>query len=221
MTNGSQRSDYLARPTSGDGPPVLVLHAWWGLNQTIKDVCDRLAAEGFVAYAADLYDGHVTDQIPVADELSGVIFEELDAARLKLDRAVAAFQEAIDEDGVPRPMAAVGFSLGAFFALDLSIRRPQLVQAVVAFYGTHPGDFDGATAAYLGHYAEIDDFEPPSEVEALEASLRRAGRPATVHVYPGAGHWFFEPDRAAAYDAAAAALAWQRTVDFLRDWAAR
>lgn len=208
-----QSNGYLAQPASGSGAPVLVLHAWWGLNETISSFCDRLAGEGFLAYAPDLYHGEVTDQISRADDLSGMIFEDLDRPRADLDRAVATLQEAASGAS---SMAALGFSLGAFFALDLSIRHPQLVNAVVTFYGTHPGDFDAASAAYLGHFAEIDEFEPPSEVDALEESLRSAGRAVEFYRYPGTGHWFFEPDRSDAYDSQAAALAWDRTLAFLK-----
>ncbi len=68
----------------------------------------------------------------------------------------------------------------------------------------------------LGHFAENDPFEPSADVDALQAALRGAGRPAQFHRYPGTGHWFAEPDRTQAYDGAAATLAWQRTLAFLR-----
>ena len=71
-------------------------------------------------------------------------------------------------------------------------------------------------AAYLGHFAEKDEFEPQSNVDLLEAALRRAGRPMTFHHYADAGHWFFEPDRSEAYNPAAASLAWDRTLAFLK-----
>lgn len=213
-----QPDGYLARPPSGAGSPVLVLHAWWGLNDDVKNLCDRLAAEGFLAFAPDLYNGIVTDEISVADELAGPIFENLDTIRIKLDRAVTHLA-GLSGPG-DRPIAAIGFSLGAFMALDLSISHPHLVQTVVTFYGTHPGDYGNATASYLGHFAEIDDFEPPSEVDALEEKLREAGRPVTIHRYPGTGHWFFEPGRKDVFDEEASTLAWQRTIAFLKQHAA-
>jgi carboxymethylenebutenolidase len=84
------------------------------------------------------------------------------------------------------------------------------------FYGTGDGDYSTSHASYLGHFAADDPFEPPANVDALEAALKAAGRPVTFYRYPGVGHWFFEPDRADAYDEAAAALAWQRTLSFLK-----
>ena len=72
-------------------------------------------------------------------------------------------------------------------------------------------------AAYLGHFAENDQFEPQSNVDNLEETLRRAGRPVTFNIYSGTGHWFFEADRTPAYNPAAASLAWDRTLAFLMD----
>ena len=110
----------------------------------------------------------------------------------------------------------IGFSLGAYFALDLSVTAPELISSVVVFYGTGVNDFSGSRADYLGHFAEKDEFEPQAGVDGLEASLQRAGRPVSLYRYPGTGHWFFEPDRSDAFDQAAASLAWDRTLAFLR-----
>jgi carboxymethylenebutenolidase len=113
-------------------------------------------------------------------------------------------------------LAVIGFSLGAFYALDVSVTVPEQIRSVVAFYGTRSGDYSGSRADYLGHFAETDEFEPAANVDELEESLRRAGRPVTFYRYTGAGHWFFEPDRVQAYNQAAASLAWDRTLAFLR-----
>ena len=110
----------------------------------------------------------------------------------------------------------IGFSLGAFFALDLSVADPEHVHSVVVFYGTRPGDYSSSKAAYLGHFAETDAFEPKSEVDKLEAALQRAGRPVRFHHYKSTGHWFFEPDRTQAFNQTAADLAWDRTLAFLK-----
>lgn len=201
---------YLATPTSGKGSPVLVLHAWWGLNDTIKAFCNRLADSGFVAFAPDLYHGRVTDQITEAETLSASL--DGNQARADLTDAITFLKERAGSDGI----AVIGFSLGAFFALDLSATMPDGVRDVVIFYGTGPDDFSQSKAAYLGHFAETDEFEPQPNVDALEQALKRAGRPVTFHIYPDTGHWFFESDRADAYNPAAAALAWERTLAFLK-----
>ena len=109
----------------------------------------------------------------------------------------------------------MGFSLGAYYALDLAAADPEHIRSVVVFYGTGGGDYSTSKAAYLGHFAEHDEFEPQTNVDELEESLRRAGRPVTFYTYAGTGHWFFEPDRSA-YNPAAASLAWDRTLAFLK-----
>jgi len=203
---------HLAVPRTGKGDSVLVLHAWWGLNDTMKAFCARLAESGFVAFAPDLYHGKVTDTIPGAKALSNA----LDAERAKADIAEAT--KFLDERaGQPgHGLAVIGFSLGAYLALDHSVADPEHVRSVVVFYGTGPVDYSRSKADYLGHFAEVDEFEPLSEVDKLEAALRSAGRPVTFHRYPGTGHWFFEPDRKDAFNQAAAGLAWDRTLAFLR-----
>lgn len=210
--SASQPDGYLALPASGAGALVLVLHPWWGLNATIRAFCDRLAAAGFVAFAPDLYHGDVTDKIDEAEQLAGSIFDNLD----QYSGEVAASADYLLERTGARTLSVVGFSLGAFFALLLAT-QPDPVRKVVAFYGTGPDDFSQSQAAFLGHFAETDPFEPSENVVALEAALTQAGRPAALHTYPGTGHWFFEPDRADAYNADAAALAWERTLAFLKD----
>jgi carboxymethylenebutenolidase len=208
-----QPQGYLALPPTGKGPGVLVLHAWWGLNDTTRAFCARLAGEGFIAFAPDLYHGQVATTVEDAERLSSA----LDGRQAGAD--IAAAVDLLTARAAPggRGIAVIGFSLGAFYALDLSVADPERVSAVVLFYGTGPGDYRRSKAAYLGHFAGTDPFEPKANVDWLEQALRQAGRPVTFYRYPGTGHWFFEPDRADAYDPAAAALAWKRTLAFLKD----
>ena len=100
-------------------------------------------------------------------------------------------------------LAVIGFSLGAYYALDLSAADPQHIHSIIVFLGTGLADFSAASAAYLGHFAEDDPYEPPSNVHELEEALESAGRPVTFYTYPGTGHWFFEPDRPDTYNPAA------------------
>lgn len=208
-----QPQGFLAVPPSGNGPGVLVLHAWWGLNDTFKAVCTRLAKSGFIAFAPDLYHGKIADTVAEAETLGSA----LDANHLQAQAEIAEAAKFLGErvgkaDG---SLAVIGFSLGAYYALELASSDPGHIHSVVLFYGTGGVDFSKSQAAYLGHFAENDEFEPKSNVDGLEESLRQAGRAVTFYRYSGTGHWFFEPDRPQAYNPAAATLAWDRTLAFL------
>ena len=210
----SQPLGFLAAPKSGTGPAVLVLHAWWGLNDTIKAFCNRLADSGFLVFAPDLYHGQVADTIEGAEALGKALDANYLQAKAEIAEATTFLNQQVKQPGAG--LAVIGFSLGAYYALDLAAADPEHIHSVVLFYGTGGGDFSSSQAAYLGHFAEHDQFEPQSNVDDLEAALKRAGRPVTFYRYSDTGHWFFEPDRRTAYNPAAASLAWERTLDFLR-----
>jgi carboxymethylenebutenolidase len=204
-------SGYLATP-DGQGPGVVVIHAWWGLNAFVKDFCKRLAREGFLALAPDLYGGRVAKTESAARQL-----------RSKMDRTFVsrALVSAVDflgqhDSATGEAVGVVGFSLGAFFGLWLATQRPK-VSAVVTFYGDRQVDYAKTRAAYLAHFAEEDRFVSKASREAMEAAIRKAKREVVCYVYPGTTHWFFEKDRKDAYNAAAAGLAWKRTAAFLKE----
>ena len=210
----SQPQGFLAVPPTGTGPGVLVLHAWWGLNDTIKAFCTRLAESGFVAFAPDLYHGKVADTIADAETLGAALDDNYLQAKAEIAEAARYLNERAGE--ADRGIAVIGFSLGVYYALDLAAADPERIRSVVLFYGTGDGDYSSSRADYLCHFAENDEFEPQSNVDDLEESLRRAGRPVTIYQYRDTGHWFFEPDRPQAYNQAAASLAWERTLAFLK-----
>jgi carboxymethylenebutenolidase len=209
-----QPQGFLAIPPTGKGPGVLVLHAWWGLNDTIKAVCRQLAESGFVAFAPDLYHGKIADKIADAEILGKSLDSNYLQAKAEIGEATIFLDEHVGQ--AYRGLAVIGFSLGAYYALDLAATDPEYIHSVVVFYGTGGGDFKSSRAAYLGHFAENDEFEPQSNVDNLEEALRLAGRPVTFYRYSDTGHWFFEPDRPQAYNQAAANMAWDRTLAFLK-----
>jgi carboxymethylenebutenolidase len=204
-------SGYLALPESQSGPGVMVLHAWWGLNPFFQELCDRLAGAGFVAFAPDLYQGRTATTIDEAEAL----LKQRDMAAMQAIAAgaLAYFRAhpAVRGDGV----AALGFSWGAAWAAELASAAPADIQAVVLFYGTVDADFATSRAPYLGHFGQDDEWEPLDGVRQMEADMRAAGRDVTLHLYPGAQHWFFETDRPE-YNPQASELAWQRTAEFLQ-----
>jgi len=200
---------FVALPASGSGPGVLVLHAWWGLNDFFRDFCRRLAGEGFVVAAPDLYHGQVAATIDEATALRA----KLNGPRA-LGEIFAAAERLQQLSGRPG-LGVVGFSLGGRFALELALRKPEMTRAVTVFYALMGADFSQTQAAYLCHLAETDAYAADSGKKKFEKALKASGRPYAVYTYPGTGHWFFEQDRPQAYNAAAAELAWTRTVEFL------
>ena len=209
-----QPDGYLALPPMGKGRPVLVLHAWWGLNDTIRSVCDRLAEAGFVVFAPDLYHGSVADTIAGAEALGSALDSNHLQAEAEIEEAAKYLVEVAGQ--AERSFAVIGFSLGAYYALVLAAAMPENVHSVVVFYGTGGGDFSKSKAAYLGHFAEVDACEHKANVDHLTATLRQAGCSVDFYFYPDTGHWFFEPDRSDAFHAEAASLAWERTLAFLQ-----
>lgn len=214
QSKGQTIEGYLAIPKSGQGPGLIVLHAWWGLNDFFKRFCDHLAGEGFVVIAPDLYNGQTASIIAEAEKLRDSLNNEEVSAKITAALDYLRQHPAVSGPGI----GVIGFSLGAAYALWLSTVRPAEVKAVVVFYGTYIPDFASAQAAYLGHYAEVDEWEPLEGVHALESALRAAGRQVTFHTYSGVGHWFFESTRPDNYNPAAARLAWDRTLVFLKRW---
>ncbi len=212
-TSSQRRPEgFLAEAKSGRGPGVLVLHPWWGLNADVKAFCNRLADSGFIAFAPDLFHGKTATTVAEAEALT----KAHQAKDLEIQAQIAEGAKYLAERSGEEGIAVVGFSFGAYYALQFSNAEPTRVRAAVIFYGTGPEDFSKAKAEYLGHFAEKDEFEPRESVDGLAKLLRNAGRTATIHTYPGTGHWFFEPSVKQSYDEAAADLAWERTLQFLR-----
>ena len=215
-TGSGLAQGHLALPASGGGPGVLVMHAWWGLNAAFKGVADRLAAEGFVAFAPDLYEGRIATTIEEAKALREQLDEPTTARMAATARtAVATLQAHPAVQG--SKLGAMGFSMGGEWSGLLSEWYPDTIAALVLVYGAAPADFKEARAAVQGHFAETDEWEDIGYVRTMEAAMRAAGREVTIHVYPGVGHWFFEPNRPDVYNAEASALVWERTLTFLRE----
>lgn len=207
ITNGKGQG-YLTIPKNSKGG-VLVLHAWWGLNDFFKGVSDRLAKEGYTVFAPDLREGKVAHTV---DEAKAMVENQ----QLTENTVLAAVDFLRSQPTVrDHKVAIVGFSMGAALALWLSTKKPTDVSAVVVFYGAWPIDFSMSKASYLGHFAPGDEWEPDEGVLDLEKKLREAGRPVTFHSYPGTKHWFIEDNKPDTYNAEAAKLAWDRTLEFL------
>jgi carboxymethylenebutenolidase len=199
-------------PPGGTGPAVLVLPAWWGLNAFFKKLCGRLAKQGFVVVAPDLYHGAVATTIAEARRLRGQV--KRPAAQSDILQGVKRAQALSSQPD--SPIGVVGYSMGGHYALWLAEQAQVPVAATVTYYATRGGDYAGTRSAFLGHFAEQDEYVAASGVAKLRKTLERAAVPAEFYTYPGTGHWFAEEDRPDAYQPAAATLAWKRTLAFLK-----
>jgi carboxymethylenebutenolidase len=209
--NGQPSAGYLALPAGRNAPGVLVLHAWWGLNPIFKNLCDRLASEGFAAFAPDLNNGKVARTVDEAKQLmSEVEFERKQAIVAASPDFLSSKPEVQKET-----LSLIGFSMGAAWSLVLASQRPEVIRKVVLFYGSDEAEFSKIKADILGHFSDTDEWEPLDGVRLMEANMRTAGLSPTFHIYPNTSHWFFERDRPE-YNPEAAELAWTRTLEFLR-----
>jgi carboxymethylenebutenolidase len=213
-SGGERLRAYLALPARGRGPGVVVLQEWWGLVDQIRDVCDRLAREGFVALAPDLYRGESTRDPGVAGRL--MMDLAIPRAARDLEAAVNAL---VNHDAVNGgKVAALGFCMGGQLALYAASLTPR-ISAVVDCYGVHPKvrvDYARLRAPVMGVFAERDAFVPPEAVHQLEADLRAAGVRTDFTIFPGVDHAFLNDARPDVYDAAAAQRAWGQILSFLR-----
>ena len=189
------------------GPGVLVLHEFFGLQQSFRTYADALESEGFTVLVPDLYDGAIAGSVEEARALASALDAEVTM------RKIDAAAEHLSSNWHPR-LGVVGFSLGADFAWALA--HEQKVEATVVYYGvgdTDPGRWGGPV---LGHFADNDEWTPLDEVQRSFQDLEEAGIDAEMHVYAGTGHWFANASVDDAFDEEAANLALTRTVDFLR-----
>ena len=212
--NGGTASGYLAVPASGKGPGVLVIQEWWGLVDHVKDVCDRLAAEGFTALAPDLYHGKATKS---PDE-AGKLFMALNIAKAGTDLRSAADALLGRTEVASARVAVLGFCMGGQLALYAGTEYPDRVATVVDFYGVHPNvriDPAKLRIPVLAHFAKRDNSVKEADARALVKRIQVAGGIIEAHYYE-ADHAFFNDTRPTVFDRGAAALAWKRTLAFLR-----
>lgn len=211
LTVGDETHRAYLRVPDGARAGVVVLHAWWGLNDDVIAYADRLVEAGFAVLAPDMFRGQVATTQEDAERLSN----EGDAG-IAGDVAWAAIDRLVEALGPNAPIGVLGWSFGAAYAIWAPSVRER-AKATVAYYGTYTDSFIGeASAPLIGHFAEVDPFTSEDDILDLEEAYRKAGRDATTYRYPGTGHWFAEPSRPE-YRADAADLAFERTVDWLRN----
>jgi carboxymethylenebutenolidase len=205
---------YLVRPAGGSGklPGVLVVHENRGLNPHIQDIARRIALEHFMAFAPDAL--APLGGYPGDEDRARELFAKLDQEKVRED-FVAAARYLKGRPDCTGKIGVVGFCFGGGIANMLATRLPDLA-AAVPFYGSQPKaeDVPHIKAPLLIHYAEHDE-RINAGAAAYEAALKANQVKYQMFTYPGTQHGF-NNDTTPRYDKAAAGLAWQRTIDFLK-----
>lgn len=211
--DGRQATGYLAKTGGPNAPGVVVIQEWWGLQDQIKGICDRLAMAGYEALAPDLFAGTVVpyhDSAAAGREMKSLNF--LDAT----DQVVRGAIQYLGKTGVK--VGLVGFCMGGAVTILGAIRIPE-VAAAVTFYGLPPeGAFKPADikVPLQGHYANVDDYITRQKVDAFEASLKAAKCKYEMFRYD-ADHGFMNEQRDV-HERAASELGWKRMLGFWKKY---
>jgi len=218
-SNGNMASGYLATPANGSGPGVLVIQEWWGVDASLKQMADRLAAAGFVALAPDLYHGEVAGHTEM--DKAAHLMNSLPPDRAAKDMSGAVDYLAGHSAVTSKSVGVVGFCMGGMLTFLIAANRPDKVKAIVPFYGFPQGeaepDWTKMSAEVSGHMAENDNFFPPAAARKLETKLREMGKKITMTVHPGTGHAFMGPHNAlGTLNERLAAQIWPGVITFLQ-----
>lgn len=211
---GKPVKGFLARPAKGGKnlPAVVVVHEWWGLNDNIRDMTKRLAGEGYLALAVDLF-GRTAATPDSAMMLYQTAMQDVSGGERNLAAAVAYLKRQ-----AASRIGSVGWCFGGHWSLRTGLVGGKDVEAVVMYYGppiTDPKGLARLRASVLGLYGGKDQGIPVDSVRAMERAMKSLGRSVEIKVYDDASHAFANPS-GKAYNAADAEDAWQRTLAFLQ-----
>jgi carboxymethylenebutenolidase len=207
-------SGYLATPEKpGRYPALVVIHEWWGLTDWVKEQARKLADQGYVALAVDLYRGKVTSDPEEAHELMRGLPQDRAVADLQGAFAYLYGRQDVDRDHI----GSIGWCMGGGLSLQLAIHQPRLAACVVNYGAlpTDPNDIQQIFAPVLGNFGAEDRGITPDDVHAFEKTMQGMKRRIDVKIYDGAGHGFENSTNANAYRPEATADAWARIVAFL------
>jgi carboxymethylenebutenolidase len=194
-------------------PGVLIIHEWWGLNDTARTLARRLAGEGYVVLAIDLYGGEVAESTAQAQGLMTRVMTNPETA---LDNIRQGIQYLRLYALAPR-VAAIGWSFGGTWSLQAGLSHAEELDAVVMYYGqvaTDDAQVEMLDSPLLGLFAGEDESITAESVVGFRSSLVRAGKNADLRIYPDVRHEFATPG-SDNYHAEAAEDAWSRTIEFL------
>ncbi len=213
--NGNDITGYLAKPSDmkSGGPAIIVIHEWWGLNDNIRMMADKLAGEGYTALAVDLYNGKVAESPDSAGTYARSVKEQQALDNLTQAYNYLSGQQSAGNIGV------IGWCFGGSWSLQTALAHPQKIDATVIYYGrlvTDAAQLEKLQMPVLGIFGAEDDGIPPKTVNEFESALNKTGVSNSIHIYDGAGHAFANPS-GSRYVKEAAEDAWQKTLNFLNE----
>lgn len=215
IVNDQPIKGFLAEPAAADGPlpGIIAIHEWWGLNDNIKSMTQRLAGEGYRVLAVDLYEGEVADDPTKARQLTQQVMKNLDPAQENL---LQAYDYLVNEQQATT-MGAVGWCFGGTWSLTAGLLMPEDLDALVIYYGqleTDPTILESLNMPIAGFFGGQDRSIPVANVQLFESTLKDLGKTAEVYIYEDADHAFANPS-GTRYNPEAAADAWEKTTTFL------
>ncbi|MCH2524055.1 MAG: dienelactone hydrolase family protein [Dehalococcoidia bacterium] len=212
--NNIEISGYLSEPEETPTAGIIVIQEWWGLTEDIKEIADRYAAEGYLAFAPDLYHGEIAIEPDEARKLA--MSMERDIAAQEIDGAISWLR---DEHNVSKA-GGVGYCMGGGLTLAAAIRPSSGVDAVHVYYGGGMPSADQIatiSVPVLGSYGSEDGGIPVEQVDMLRATLEDNNIPNDITVYQGAQHSFFNDTRPA-YHEQAAMDSWVKSVNWFENY---
>ncbi len=197
----------------GPFPALVVIHECWGLNDWVKEQASKLADQGYVTLAIDLYRGKVATTPDEAHEIMRGVPEDRANRDLLAASSYLRSQKNVD----PKRVGSIGWCMGGGYSLNLALNDPKLKAAVINYghLATDEATLKKINAAILGIFGGQDRGIPVADVNKFEAQLKALGKTVEIHIFPDAGHGFENPNNKQGYRADDAAQAWKLTVDFL------
>jgi len=213
--NGTQITGYLSKSdgAADGGPALIVIHEWWGLNDNIRMMADKLAGEGYTALAVDLYKGKVAQ----SPDSASTYVRSVNADEA-FDNLSQAYTYLSDQQGAGK-VGTIGWCFGGAWSLQAGLAMPAEIDATIIYYGrlvTETAELSTLDMPVLGIFGAEDEGIPTEQVKEFEAALNEAGVTNDIHIYEGADHAFANPS-GTRYNKEAAEDAWQKTVDFLAE----
>jgi carboxymethylenebutenolidase len=215
-SSGNDKVHGMLYTPSGKGPfpAIIVIHEWWGLNDWVREQASKLAEQGYVALAVDLYRGKVATSPEEAHEIMRGVPE--DRAKQDLD---AAFTYLKSQNNVTGDrIGAIGWCMGGGYSLDVALQQPTLAADVINYghLAVDQSSLKKINAPILGIFAGKDRGIPVEDVKKFQQSMQQFGKKIEIVIYPDAGHAFENPNNKEGYRAQDAQDAWKHITEFLQ-----